>query len=125
VQFHVNALGIQTDVGSPVPDYAYDSSNCSGPPLVIVGPHALMTMAWFDADRVHYALLPGRLRTFCSTSFFPADGVGVCADGFVRLPSGRCCKSAPHNTGEKNLADFADLDLSTLGLVPPFHAAIR
>jgi len=123
VQFNVNSLGLESDVGSPVPEYAYPSLDCSGAPWVLVDPHALMTAAWIDGDRFHYALLPGSPRTFHSTSFFPAGG--GCPSGLVTLPTGGCCKSVPDDSHVKNLADVADLDLNTLGVVPPFHAVIQ
>jgi hypothetical protein len=123
VQFSVNALGIQTDVGAPPPEYGYDSADCSGPVRVIVDEDALMTMAWSDDETSHYAVLPGSIRTFHSSSFFPTGG--PCPAGLTTLPSGRCCKSVPQNTGQKNLADVVDFDLQTLGLVPPLHAATQ
>ncbi len=122
VEFRVSARG-SFGFDTPAADsFAYDSTDCTGTPLVIVNPDAMMSLAFVGLDEVEtYAILPGTPRMFHSASFLPPAGQ-TCA--FTLLANGMCCKTnlptSPTNP-EKYLADTTTLDLSALGLVPPFH----
>jgi hypothetical protein len=118
VEFEVNARG--TGYYPPIADpVLFDSADCSGPPLVLLDPDAMISMAFgittgTDED-LHYTILPGSPRIWHSTAFSPN---GSPCQGTL-LPRGFCCiaKTPPIT---KNLADTATLDLTALGLVPPF-----
>jgi hypothetical protein len=119
VDFMVNARG--TAYSAPVaPLVAFESDDCSGPQLVRVGPDAMSVAAFFAIDiteSLHYPILPGSLRIWHSTAFYPA---GMPCEGTLLVDSGWCClkKTSPE---PRTLADIGTLDLSAMGLVAPFH----
>lgn len=117
VEFEVNARG--TGYYPPIVDeILFESTDCTGPPLVLVDADAMVSMAFggFPTDEdLHYAILPGSSRTWHSDAFIPSGA--PCAG--TTIGGGRCC-IAKTPAGPKNLADTATLDLTALGLVPPF-----
>jgi len=119
VQFRVDArgsLGFDTPLGD---SFEYESTDCTGNPLVIVGASAMMSMAFVGPDGTEtYAILPGTPRMFHSNAFFPPAGE-TCSS--TTLPNGMCCRTNIQTSPVKNLANTMALNLSTLGLVPPFH----
>jgi hypothetical protein len=118
VEFNVNARG--TIYYPPIADdILFESTDCTGPPLVLVDANAMVSMAFggFPGDEdLHYAILPGSSRTWHSDAFIPSGA--PCAG--TTIGAGRCCIGSSTARGPKNLADTATLDLTALGLVPPF-----
>lgn len=117
-----------TDTGFPEMEHAgleFSNANCTGAPMVVV-------VAWVTAPLVARAvvvkgttayyptgpLVPGlygasRLRVF------GYDAASCAADGGTFNPPTGCC--LPGSFGGPGGTPVAALDLTTLGLVPPFH----
>jgi len=113
----VVALPIDVD-GFPMghPDILFESTDCTGPPLVhdVTGGTGRSLLTGFGVGLVNttvvYATGPESTKTVNSRLTFPTVGCG----GFL----GGCCNQ---NTQILPVQTAAAFDLSTFGLVAPFH----
>ena len=122
----------------------HESSDCSGPPLLrdqviadggAADPAFLFVYQGFDLSGTAY--YPRALRFSSLLGSYDYAGCSVCAPyncscaplttsggctsaGGTFTPPSRCCFSYP-SPGTEVVADVDTLDLTTLGLVPPFH----
>jgi len=114
----------------------FQSVDCTGTPLLgcappgasspkaTVDPQALVSPVYLPyADNVnrpalgYYQIGSASTRSVGSTLYFTSQNACATAGGSFASPS-TCCVPSP---GSVETAEAASLDLTTLGLVPPFH----
>lgn len=116
------SLGVLSDgftSASLAPQVYYQSSDCTGTPLLLTGAWnklPLVRSAVVAGDTAYYPGGAPTLRSRQATAY-PVASAADCVGGIFLLP-GLCCQSQPADTVPLSAA--ASLDLSTLGLLPPF-----
>jgi len=120
VRFHVLPDGLAASIPSPPGELAYESADCSGPPLVNPTLFKFKSFPAPDGGGIAYAG-PSSSRTVRSSLLRPYR-VDQCLNlnGVVSFAfPDRCCIGG--GTGIGAFSPVLTLDMDTLGLVPPFH----
>jgi hypothetical protein len=129
VQVPVTAAGFGAP-GAPVDDTIadYESTDCSGTPLVAAESGFLPRTATASATTIYFASdAPAAMYTVQSRRR-QAIGIatGCPAPVFTALPDGSCCQNLPAAGGPfvGSYQEATLVDPNTLGLVPPFHVDV-
>jgi hypothetical protein len=96
----------------------FESADCSGQMYGFVSFPALFHFGSVHLGVGYYPTGPNLVRTIQSTLFFSSAQTCATAHGVVIPPDGCCTPITPQ---PDSVAAVATFDLSTLGLVPPFH----
>ncbi|MBI3933409.1 MAG: hypothetical protein HY316_01875 [Acidobacteria bacterium] len=92
-------------------EFFHTTTDCSGPRYMLGSPETIARFAIYSAGRLYFPLAPFELITYQSVEEFP--------DWADASQPGPCKLRNPHSG---QVAGFVGtLDVSTLGLVPPFH----
>jgi hypothetical protein len=121
----VDTEGFVDDQAGTVAAIGYDSSDCSGTPLIGFGrnlpnnPPALLPTAFVRGDTAYYQAGPLAPHHPFSESATGYTSTSCASVPGTFTPPDTCCVSRDY--GPDTLAEAVPVDLMALGLIPPFH----